>query len=391
MTRSHDAMITSVCEDFATRFNDADGATLAMAPGRVNLIGEYTDFNDGFVLPMTVDRGIYVAMRKRSDQRVRVASMRFDALVEYELDELSTPQPGVWASYVLGVVEELRLRGLVDSGFEAVFDGNLNLGAGLSSSAALEVATAISLQNVFDFEMDAVSMAKMCQHVEHKYANVQCGIMDQFACRLGQQDHALLLDCRSLDAENVPVLLGDYRFVIISSEVKRSLASSAYNVRRAECQAAVEHFSNSNHDVRSLRDVSIEMLDDAAGAISATVRRRCRHVVAENQRVLKAVSSLKSGQLAEFGRLMIDSHCSLRDDFDVSCAELDLLVQLAVETDGVLGSRMTGAGFGGCTVNLVHKEAIASLTDRLNAEYTVRFGLTPAVFVLEGNREAGQL
>ena len=391
MTRSHDAMITALNEDFAARFGHNDGATVAMAPGRVNLIGEYTDFNDGFVMPMTVDRGVYVAIRKRSDQRVRVASTRYDELIEYELNQFAAPKPGAWASYVLGVVEELRLRGLVDSGFEAVVDGNLNIGAGLSSSAALEVAMAVSLQKVFDFEMDAVSMVKLCQQVEHAYANVQCGIMDQFACRMGQQDHALILDCRSLDYENVPVMLGDYRMVIVSSEVKRSLASSAYNTRRAECQKAVEYFRHSNADVRSLRDVSIEVFESSGDALSDTVRRRCRHVVAENQRVLDAAVSLKSGQLAKFGRLMIDSHHSLRDDFEVSCPELDLLVELAIKTDGVLGSRMTGAGFGGCTVSLVHKDAIASLTDRLNAEYTVRFNLTPGVFVLEGNREAGHL
>ena len=391
MTASHSAMIESLVEGFETRFGDTNNVTLAMAPGRVNLIGEYTDFNDGYVMPMTVDRGVYIAIRKRSDKRVRAASIRYDELIDYELDQFTAPTPGSWSSYVFGVVEELRLRGLVDSGFELVVDGNLNLGAGLSSSAALEVATALALQQVFGFEMSDVEMAKLCQHVEHHYANVMCGIMDQFACRIGRKEHALVLDCRSLEYKNVPIEFGDYRIVIVSSEVKRSLASSAYNTRRAECEEAVEHFGQFAPNVRALRDVSMQMFEEHGDELSDTVRRRCRHVIAENQRVLDAVTALESGHLQEFGRQMTESHKSLRDDFEVSCAELDLLVKLATATEGVLGSRMTGAGFGGCTVSVVHKDAIDDLANKLNADYTSRFGLTPGVFVLEGNLEAGSL
>jgi len=384
-------MIESLVEGFESRFGESNNITLAFAPGRVNLIGEYTDFNDGYVMPMTVDRGVYIAIRRRSDKRVRVASIRYDELIEYELDQFTAPKPGSWTSYVLGVVEELRLRGLVDAGFELVVDGNLNLGAGLSSSAALEVATAMSLQQLFDFEMNAVEMVKLCQHVEHNYANVMCGIMDQFACRLGRQDHALVLDCRSLDYQNVPVELGEYRIVIVSSEVKRSLASSAYNTRRGECQEAVEHFRQYDKSVSALRDVSTEMFEAYSDELAPVVLRRCRHVVAENQRVRDAVVALKGGELQVFGKLMSESHHSLRDDFEVSCPELDLLVELALNTDGVLGSRMTGAGFGGCTVSLVHKDAVKTLEDRLNIDYTERFNLTPGIFILERNFEAGPL
>lgn len=384
-------MIESLVDEFASRFGDANDVSVVMAPGRVNLIGEYTDFNDGYVLPMTVDRGVYFGIRKRADQRVRVASIRYDETVEYELDEFERPKPGSWQSYVLGVVEELRLRGLLDCGFEAVVDGNLNLGAGLSSSAALEVATAVSLQHVVGFEMDPVAMVKLCQHVEHNYAKVLCGIMDQFACRIGKRDHALLLDCRSLDYDSVPVELGDHRVVIVSSEVKRSLASSAYNQRRAECQQAVEHFGQYETDVRALRDVTAKMLEAHGDGLSPVVRRRCRHVIAENQRTLDAAEALKAAKLSDFGALMVESHRSLRDNFEVSCPELDLLVKLANETEGVLGSRMTGAGFGGCTVSIVHKDAVPSLVERLNSDYTARFRLSPGVFVLEGNREAGPI
>lgn len=390
MSRSHAEMIDSVVADFAAEFGNTDDVTVAMAPGRVNLIGEYTDLNDGFVFPMTVDRGVYVAIRTRGDTRVRVKSTRFDELVAYELGKFERPTPGSWQSYVLGVVEELRLRGHLTLGFEAVVDGNLNLGAGLSSSAALEVATAVALQEVVGFEMSRVDLVTMCQHVEHNYANVLCGIMDQFACGVGRRDHALLLDCRSLAYQNVPVALGDYRIVIISSEVKRSLASSAYNTRRAECREAVEHFSQYDDSVRALRDVSAEMFDEHNDGLSPVVRRRCRHVVTENQRVLSTVAALKAGQLEILGDNLKSSHRSLRDDFEVSCPQLDMLVELANQTDGVLGARMTGAGFGGCTVNIVHDTALDSLIERL-ASYTERFDLTPRAFVLEGNLEAGTL
>lgn len=388
MSSTNAAMADAVIAAFRTTFGDADGVSVAMAPGRVNLIGEYTDFNDGFVFPMTVDRGVYLAFRARADKTVRVASVRYDELVEYELDEFQAPKPGSWQSYVFGVIEELRLRGHLTRGFEAVVDGNLNLGAGLSSSAALEVATAVSLQTVFGFEMDRVDMVRLCQHVEHSYANVLCGIMDQFACGIGRSGHALLLDCRSLEYDNVPVKLGDYRVVIISSEVKRSLASSAYNTRRAECQEGVEILSQYDKSVRALRDVSAEFLEAHTDELTPVVRRRCRHVVAENQRVLDAVAAIRAGDLETFGELMKASHRSLRDDFEVSCSELDMLVNLANATEGVLGSRMTGAGFGGCTVSLSHKDSVSFLKDKL-AEYTKRFNLVPGMYELRGNLEAG--
>ncbi len=390
MSASHREMIDNVVSGFGNAFGDTGGVLVAMAPGRVNLIGEYTDFNDGFVFPMTVDRGVYIAIRARKDKKVRIGSLRYNELAEYELDAFEAPRPGSWQSYVLGVVEELRLRGLLDHGVDAVVDGNLNLGAGLSSSAALEVATAVAIREVSGFELDQVDLVKLCQHVEHNYANVLCGIMDQFACGIGRSGHALMLDCRSLEFENVPVELADYRIVIISSEVKRSLASSAYNTRRAECQAGVELFSQFDKSVRALRDVSPELFAEHNARLMTDARKRCRHVIAENQRVLDAAGALKAGSLEQFGRLMNQSHESLRDDFEVSCRELDLLIEIATSTDGVLGSRMTGAGFGGCTVTLAHMDSVAPLSARL-AEYTARFNLVPGVFVLEGNLEAGRI
>jgi galactokinase len=384
-------VLGSLDNTFEAQFGDKRDIQFAMAPGRVNLLGEYTDLNDGFVLPMTIDRGVYLALRKRDDKTVSVYSVLYDELIEYSLDQHPSTEPGSWSSYVFGVVEELRLRGLISTGFEAVVDGDLNSGAGLSSSAAVEVATAVGLQHLTGFSLGPVEMAKLCQQVEHSYANVQCGIMDQFASRLGRKDHALFLDCRSLEYKHIPLTLGDHRIVIVNSGVRRSLAASAYNTRRAECQEAVEYFNRVDGNVTALRDVSTALFEEHSDELQDNVRRRCRHVVAENERVLDAADMLAASRLEEFGLLMSASHNSLRDDFEVSCAELDMLVELANSSDGVLGARMTGAGFGGSTVNLVHKDAIPALTQRLESEYFARFKLMPDIFVLQGNLGAGPL
>ena len=285
-------------------------------------------------------------------------------------------------------MEELRLLGLVSHGFDAVIDGNLNLGAGLSSSAALETATALALQSLFGFEMSRVDVATLCQRVEHRYANVMCGIMDQFASGLGHSNHALLLDCRTLSHVNIPTNLDKYRIVIISSEVKRELASSAYNERRAQCEEGVALFRQFDPTIASLRDVTPDLFDAYGDQLSEVVFRRCRHVITENARVLDASAALAADELVQFGRLMTASHNSLRGDFEVSCDELDCLVDIANGTEGVLGSRMTGAGFGGCTVTLIHMDAIETLRANL-LPYTDRFGLNPEMFVLQGNLEAG--
>ena len=381
-------MLEHIRSQFAATFGDDNHLQVIMAPGRVNLIGEYTDFNEGFVFPMTVDRGVYVGIRARDDQRVRVKSIRFGELIDYRLDDFEKPELGHWSCYVLGVIEELRLLGLVSHGFDAVIDGNLNLGAGLSSSAALETATTLALQSLFDFEMSRVDVATLCQRVEHRYANVMCGIMDQFASGLGRSNHALLLDCRTLSHVNISTNLDKYRIAIISSEVKRELASSAYNDRRLQCEEGVALFRQFDPTIASLRDVTPDLFDAYGDQLSEIVFQRCRHVITENARVLDASAALAAGDLTEFGRLMTASHNSLRDDFEVSCDELDCLVDIANGTEGVLGSRMTGGGFGGCTVTLIHMDAIETLRANL-PPYTDRCGLNPEMFVLQGNLEAG--
>ena len=383
-------MFEHIRSHFTETFGDDNDLQVIMAPGRVNLIGEYTDFNEGFVFPMTVDRGVYVGIRARDDQRVRVKSRRFGELIDYQLDDFKKPQAGHWSCYVLGVIEELRILGLVPHGFDAVIDGNLNLGAGLSSSAALETATALALQSLLGFDMSRVDIATLCQRVEHRYANVMCGIMDQFASGLGRPNHALLLDCRTLSYVNIPAHLDEYRFVIISSEVKRELASSAYNDRRLQCDEGVALFRKYDPTIASLRDVTTDLFDAYGDQLSDVVFRRCRHVITENARVLDASAALAARELTEFGRLMTASHNSLRDDFDVSCDELDYLVDIANGSEGALGSRMTGAGFGGCTVTLIHADAHETLKANL-LPYTNRFGLRPEIVVLQRSLEAGKV
>ena len=376
---------------FTEIYGNSERICLACAPGRVNLLGDHTDYNDGFVLPMTIDRAVYFALRQREDTSVRLHSMNFDENIQYSIDRRPKAPPGEWTSYVTGAIEELRSRGLVSTGFEGIVYGDVPLGGGLSSSAALEVATVVALQNLLGFELDGIEAAKLCQLVEHRYAGVQCGIMDQFASRLGRANQALLLDCRTLSHSDIPLSLDKINVVIVNSGIKRALASSKYNERRAECQLGVDYFRQFDPAVRALRDVSAELLDKHRSGLPANVRKRCRHVVMENQRVLDAAELLRNNEFVGFGALMQDSHSSLRDYYEVSCPELDALVEIGLETDGVYGARMTGAGFGGCVLLLAEQWTITRLEERIQGLYPQRFKLKPDIFVLSRNLEAGNI
>ena len=389
MTRNHDQMVASVVNDLTAQFGDGDGILVGMAPGRVNLIGEYTDFNDGFVLPMTLDRGIYVAARARHDRTVRLWASQYQALFVFDIDTQQAPEPGSWPCYIFGVVSQLAALGLLSQGFDAVIDGNLALQAGLSSSAALEVAMAVSLRSLFQFELDQVRLVELCRRAEHQYAQVLCGVMDQFACGMGDVGHALFLDCRSLAYENVAVSFGDYRLLILNTGVKRALASSAYNERRAECDEALKKLVQNGVEAESLRDISAEQLQAFEHTMSDVIRRRAQHVISENQRVVTAVGALKSGSLEELGGLMIASHWSLAEDFAVSCEELDYLVESLSQSDSVLGARMTGAGFGGCAVAVVAQDSLEVITEQITSSYHQRFGLALTTMAPIGNRSAG--
>jgi galactokinase len=338
-----------VVEHFESRFG-LPPALVVRAPGRVNLIGEHTDYNDGFVLPMTINRAIWIALRPRQDRTVDVHSLDFDEAERFSLDDVHHGLAG-WAEYVQGVAWALQEAGYHLRGWEGVVTGDIPVGAGLSSSAALEMAAARAFATVSDLPWDAATMAKIGQRAESKWVGVNCGIMDQMISAGGKADHALLIDCRSLEAEAVP-LPPETSVVILDTATRRGLVDSAYNERRAQCEAAALFFN-----VAALRDVSIGQFESRADGLPETVRRRARHVITENDRTLQAVRAMRYGDAEALGQLMNASHASLRDDFQVSSDELDAMVACARKEEGCLGARMTGAGFGGCAVALVRAGA----------------------------------
>ena len=361
------------------------------APGRVNLIGEHTDYNDGFVLPMAIEHSTLAAAAPREGRRVRVLSLNVNRREEFDLDRPGPPRRGSWLDYVEGVARALEARGLRLSGADIVIHSDVPSGAGLSSSAALEISVGLALVSVSGAELDRVALALAGQAAEHEYVGTRSGIMDQFVASLGREGHALLIDCRALEATPIPVDTADTLVVICNSQVKHRLASSEYNTRRAECERGVELLREVLPNVRALRDVSEAELRGHEGWLPEPVRRRVRHVVTENARTLAAAEALRAGDTAEMGRLMYLSHESLRDDYEVSCAELDVLVGSASRVKGVWGARMTGGGFGGCTVNLVRRDALEDFQNTVLTHYHQVTGLTPAFYISEARAGAHEL
>lgn len=389
ISQSADLVVDQLLKAFEDRFESHVGSLVVRAPGRVNLIGDHTDYNEGFVLPITIDRDVYVVVRARTDEVIRLYSVNYEEAVSYDLTAPPPVETGRWTSYVTGAVEELHRRGLLDAGFDLLIYGNVPPGAGLSSSAALEIAVVHALSSVFRLSLEPVEMALLCQTVEHRYAGVQCGIMDQFASRLGRRKHALFLDCRTLEYEHVPLPLEEFdlALVIADSRVTRELANSKYSERRKECNRVVAAIQRSDGQIRSLRDLNADGLNRWAGVLDNTLYDRARHVVSENARVMAARDALREGDFHALGRRMNESHESLRDLFEVSAPELDLLVSSAQHIDGVLGVRMTGGGFGGCTINLVEQNAVPLLKRTLRAAYARKYGREPSVYVLKQNHE----
>ena len=386
--RTSKEAVAYVLDAFKACFGDVRGVQVAQAPGRVNLIGEHTDYNDGFVLPMTLDRAAYVGLRPRPDLDVRLHALNFDEAFTFSLGKPLPDQVPGWAKYVAGAVIEAQRASPEQQGVEGVVWGNVPLGAGLSSSAALEVATVMAVDAVLGTDRSGEDAAALSQRVEHTYAGVACGIMDQFASRLGTAGHALFLDCRSLAYRPVPLPLADVRVVVVDSGVQRELATSAYNKRRAECDAAVAFFQGIDPDVQALRDVSPALFEAHQQDLPETLRKRSQHVVEENRRAQEAAEALERHDPEAVGRLMNASHASLRDLYEVSGPELDVLAETAQELPGVWGARMTGGGFGGCTVNLVEPEAVSRFCDELQAQYEARCGQRATFYVLEHNLEA---
>jgi len=360
--------------EFRARFA-SDPALVVRAPGRVNLIGEHTDYNDGFVMPLAIDRAVWIALRPSAGRRVRVFSADFGAWGEFALDGLERGQEG-WLEYLKGVAWALREQGHQLRGWEGVMSGDVPLGAGLSSSAAVEMAAARAFIAVSGGEWKATEMALAAQRAENQWVGVNCGIMDQLISGVGRAGHAVLIDCRSLATRAVPLPAGA-AVVILDTGTRRELVTSAYNERRTQCEAASAAFG-----VKALRDVSVARFFRESGALQPLTLRRARHVVTENARTEQAADAMATGDAAALGRLMYESHVSLRDDFEVSSPALDAMVETA-RAVGCIGARMTGAGFGGCAVALVDASDADDFTTRVAARYAAETGHTPAVYVCQ--------
>jgi galactokinase len=338
-----------VLASFRRQFGEP--AVVVRSPGRVNLIGEHTDYNHGFVLPAAVDRGIAMALKPRSDRRYVLHALDLDRRLEGNLNELA-PHPERWPNYLLGVVDQLQKAGHRLGGFELVYGGDLPMGAGMSSSAALECGLAFALNELLGLGLDRPTMAKLSQAAEHSFVGVKCGIMDQMASLMSQKDHVMMLDCQDLSCRFVP-FHGPVKIFLCDTQVARALAESGYNQRRSQCEAGVALLRKYVLEAQSLRDVSLEVLDAHRAEFDPIVYRRCRYVIEENLRVIAACAALEGRDLPAFGRLMNESHQGLSKAYEVSCPELDVLAEAATALPGVLGARMMGAGFGGCTINLV--------------------------------------
>lgn len=370
-------------------FPESSSPICVAAPGRVNLLGEHTDYNDGYVFPMAIDPHILFVGGLNGSNKVRLFSLDFNQMDEFDLDRTKFSEEHGWANYIRGVSDQLQQAGYKLQGMDIVLQGNIPQGGGLSSSAALEVGAALLMSELNNLNADRVELVKLSQKAENEFVGVNCGIMDQFASMMGEQDHALFLDCRSLQYELVPTGFEemDCSVVVIHSGVKRGLVDSEYNKRRSQCEEAVELLRKELHDIKALRDVSSEHLD-LVNSLPGELAMRARHVVTENQRVLDGIAALKAGNLDRFGQLLNASHESLKTDYEVSCTELDILVDICQGSVGVFGSRMTGAGFGGSNVTIVSNDHVEELKQKVLKEYPAKTGITPQIYVFSASAGA---
>jgi galactokinase len=361
------------------------------APGRVNLIGEHTDYNGGFVLPMAIERATTVAIAARSDRRIRVFAVNLEETAEIDLDEEKSREKGFWMNFIEGMARILERRNFKVKGADLLIWSDVPSGAGLSSSAALETAVGLALSEISGAKVDRTTLAQIGQQTEHEFVGAKVGIMDQFVSANAKKGHALLLDCRSLEFENVPLETKNAAIVMCDTKVKHDLATSEYNTRRRECEQAVEILKKFLPDIEQLRDVGAAEFEKYESELPEPIRRRARHVVTENARTLKAVEFLKQNDFEDFGKLMRQSHESLKTDYQVSCRELDLLVEIAEKCEGVFGARMTGGGFGGSTVNLVKRENLEDFKAKISAEYKLETGVAPGILVSNAAEGASEV
>ena len=373
-------------KEFGKAFGDTDGVNVYFAPGRVNLIGEHTDYNEGHVFPCALTIGTYAAVRKRSDRVLRFYSVNFpdSGIVETSLDDMRPKADDSWTAYPKGVIWAMQGRGLnIPTGLDMVVYGTIPAGSGLSSSASLEVLTGEAIRDVFGLnEVSNIDLARIGQYSENNYNGMNCGIMDQFASAMGKKDNAIFLDTATLQYEYAPIALDDACIIITNSNVKHSLVGSDYNTRRSECEEALAELKKVI-DINALGDLDEETFEANKDVISKdNCRARARHAVYENRRTIKAVEALKNGDVAEFGRLMNEAHTSMSVDYAASCPEVDILVETAWKIDGVLGSRITGGGFGGCSVSIVLNDAVENFKKTVAEEYTAKTGLTADFYVV---------
>jgi galactokinase len=347
---------------------------LVRSPGRVNLIGEHTDYNEGFVLPAAIDKEIVCAMAPNYSQKARIMAYDLDESIEFDIDTLKHSDRG-WPNYIAGVIDQFVKLDKAIEGFDCVFGGNIPLGAGLSSSAAMECAFAYAFNNIFDHGLSSLELIKLAQRAENEFVGVQCGIMDQFASIQGKSDQVFRLDCKTLDFEYYDLVMDTYRIVLCDTRVKHSLASSEYNTRRQECDAGVAILQQHYPNIHSLRDVAHQQLQEHKDAFDPVIYKRCRYVVEENNRVLEACKKLEVHDYQGFGNLMYQSHLGLSNDYEVSCPELDFLYEKAREHPGVSGARMMGGGFGGCTINLVHIHQLNTFISDMSEAYAAKFNI----------------
>ncbi len=372
-------IVTSLQEKFIELFDV--NPFLFYAPGRINLIGEHTDYNNGFVLPAAIDKAVYVAISERKDDLIVLYSVEFGENFYFALSDIH-PVKNSWINYVLGVVAQLQNRNYLLRGFNLMLDGDIPIGAGLSSSAAVECATIYALNELFQFNIDKIEMVKMAQKAEHEYAGVKCGIMDQFASMMGKENHVIKLDCQTLEYEYVPLQLEGYKIVLMDTQVKHSLASSEYNTRRNECNEGVKMIQQKYSNLESLRDADINMIDEIL-IKDSKVYMRCKYVVEEIQRLKDACESLKQNDLKAFGQKMFATHDGLSELYEVSCSELDFLADSCKKEEAVIGARMMGGGFGGCVIALIKDECVDDIIQRISISYQQTYAHEMKTYITE--------